>query len=70
MKNISLVDSEAWLSIIKDRPAPPEIQPDDVAGMQQYAADNFEWMFSISLATSGMTADKGVADKIISNLAR
>jgi hypothetical protein len=71
MKNVNLMDSEAWTSIIKDRPAMPvDMESDDLVGMQNYMADMFEWSFSISLASQGLTADKMMSDKIAQNLAR
>jgi len=70
MDSIKLLDSEAWISIVKERPEPPPVDPQDTIAMQSYAAEMFEWTFSVSLATQGMTSDKGVSDKIIQNLSR
>lgn len=70
MDSVQLIDSDAWLSIVKDRPDLPELQTGDTIELQNYVADMFEWTFSISLATQGLTSDKAVSDKIAQNLSR
>lgn len=70
MQTIRLLDSDAWLNIIKDRPAAPDLSANDVKGVQEYVADMFEWTFSVSMGTQGLTADKNVSDKIFQNLGR
>ncbi|MBK84768.1 MAG: hypothetical protein CMD81_13135 [Gammaproteobacteria bacterium] len=70
MESVKLLDSDAWLSIVKDRPEPPPVDPQNTVAMQQYAAEMFEWTFSISLAAQGMTSDKNISDKIVQNLSR
>lgn len=70
MKSINLIDSDAWLSIVKDRPDVPDMELGESLRLQEYIADTFEWTFSISLSTQGLTSDKTVSEKIAQNLAR
>ena len=70
MESINLLDSDSWLSIIKDRPEVPELESGDSVGLQEFMSDTFEWNFSISLASQGLVSDKSVAEKIAQNLSR